>query len=419
MTRRTIARRTRFAPCALIVGCLAAGAAAQNDAPAGWVTAWGTSQNGVGATSLSNATVRLIARVTVPGTAVRLRFDNTFGTESVELGAVYVGHRALRETLAEGSNRRVTFGGAAGVRIPAGGSVTSDPVAMTILAREDLAVSLHVPGTDVRPSQHGGALVTSYLTANGAGNVAGEEVLPAPGQSRPEASPFTGTTTSTFWLKAIDVQSPTSTGAIVALGDSITDGTCSTVDGWDRWVDWLSVRLALAGIPKAVVNEGIGGNTIGRAHLRPAPNSVPALERLDRDVLSHHGVSHVILFEGTNDIRRDASAEQVISGMTDISQRVRARGIRIVGVTIVPRHNLPPAGDNTGWDDAKSKTRRAVNEWIRSGGAFDAVLDFDRVMRDPSAPDRNYPSFHCDGIHPNPRGYYEIGKSVPLDLFGR
>jgi lysophospholipase L1-like esterase len=227
-----------------------------------------------------------------------------------------------------------------------------------------------------------------------------------------------------FWLKAIDVSSSTSTGAIVAFGDSITDGTCSTLDGHDRWEDLLAVRLVLNdnnhGAHKAVLNEGIGGNTITRANLQPPPDSTPGVERLDRDVLSHHGVTHVVLFMGTNDIRRNAPAAQVIAGMQDIITRVKARGVKIIGATIIPRHNRPPAENNTGWDAAKTRIRNDVNQWMRTGKAFDAVIEMDAAVRDPKNPDLIYPPFNCgDGIHPSPRGYFEMGKSVPLDLFGR
>jgi lysophospholipase L1-like esterase len=218
-------------------------------------------------------------------------------------------------------------------------------------------------------------------------------------------------------LKAIDVRAPADAGAIVALGDSITDGTCSTIDAHDRWVDGLAERLDLAGARVAVVNEGIGGNTLMREHLQPPPNSIPSLERLDRDVLSHSGVTHVILFQGTNDIRREATAAQVIGAIQEVIERVKSRGIKVVLATILPRHNAPPSGDNTGWSPAKSKIRSDVNGWIRSRAAVDGVLDFDRVMADPSNPDLNYPSFHCDGIHPNSRGYYELAKSIPLAIF--
>jgi lysophospholipase L1-like esterase len=256
--------------------------------------------------------------------------------------------------------------------------------------------------------------VTSYMSANGSGDVTAEE----------GRMPFSTTTTSMFWLKAIDVLSPSATGAVVAFGDSITDGTCATLDANNRWEDWVAVRAQLdaesrgqAGVHKAVVNEGIGGNTLTR-DVQPLPDSPPGMERLDRDVLSHVGTTHVILFMGTNDIRRNASTSQVIAGMQDVIKRVKARGLKIIGVTIIPRHNVPPSGTNTGWDASKTQIRREVNQWIRTNAPFDGVIDFDRVVRDPTNADLMDPAFNCgDGIHPAPRGYYEMGKSVRLDLF--
>jgi lysophospholipase L1-like esterase len=226
-------------------------------------------------------------------------------------------------------------------------------------------------------------------------------------------------------LKAIDVASSGSTGSVVAFGDSITDGTCSTVDAHDRWEDLLAVRLALdaagrgrEGAHKAVVNEGIGGNTITRENLQPPADSTPGLERLERDVLTHHGVTHVVLFMGTNDIRREAAATQVIAGLQDVIRRVKARGVKIVGVTMIPRHNRPPAENNTGWNAAKTQVRNEVNQWIRTRAAVDAVIDFDKAVQDSKNADLIHPPFNCgDGIHPSPRGYYEMGRSVRLDLF--
>ena len=380
-----------------------------------WMTAWGTSQQGLGTAVVTNTTVRMIARVTVSGDAVRIRLDNTFGTAPLSVGKAYVGLRTQQAALAAGSNRPIAFNNSTAVNIPAGGSVTSDPVRMNVLAQQDLAVSLHIPGTGVRPSQHTGAQVTSYLAANGSGDVGADET----------AKPFAATTTSMFWLKAVDVSSSSSTGSIVAFGDSITDGTCTTIDAHDRWEDLLAVRLALAAADrgqreahKAVVNEGIGGNTITREMLQPPPDSPPGLERLERDVLTHHGVTHVILFMGTNDLRREARAGQVIAGMQDIVRRVKARGLKIIGVTIIPRHNRPPADDNTGWSAAKTQARHEVNQWIRTSSQFDAVIDFDKAVQDPENRDLIYPPFNCgDGIHPSPRGYYELGRSVRLDLF--
>jgi lysophospholipase L1-like esterase len=378
-----------------------------------WITAWSTSQQALGTTAVTNATVRMIARVTIPGEAVRIRLDNTFGTAPLVIGKAYVGQRIQGAALATGSNRQVLFNRSASATIPRGDSVTSDPVSMNVLGQQDLAVSLYIPEANVRPSQHTAAQVTSYMTTNGGGDLAAEEMAMA----------FTGTTSSLLWLKAIDVSSSTSTGSLVSFGDSITDGTCSTLDAHDRWEDWVAVRLALDAAGrgtqayKAVVNEGIGGNTVTREALQPPPDSPPGLERLDRDVLTHHGVTHVILFMGTNDIRREAPAAQVIGGLQEIITRVKARGLKVVGVTIIPRHNRPPAENNTGWNAAKTQIRNEVNQWIRAKAGFDAVIDFDKIVRDPKNADLIHPPFNCgDGVHPSPRGYYEMGHLLRLDL---
>jgi lysophospholipase L1-like esterase len=232
----------------------------------------------------------------------------------------------------------VLFKGGTAVTIAPGGSVVSDAVDIKTRAWQDVAVSLHVPDSAVVASQHNSAFVTSYFTPDNAGDVACDETR----------TPFTQTTTSMFWLTAIEVQTNSAQGAIVAFDDSITDGTCSTVDGHDRWVDWLSVRLYLdaqarqaGGSYKAVVNEGISGNTIGRERIQPPPDSPPALERLERDVLTHNGITDVIVFIGTNDIRREASAADVISGLETIASRVKAHGMKVTGVTIIPRHDVP------------------------------------------------------------------------------
>lgn len=379
-----------------------------------WITAWGTSHQAEGTTAISNATVRMMARVTIGGNAVRIRLANTFGSAPVTIRQAFVGRRLQGAALVAGSNQQLRFKGAESVAIPPGEAIESDLVAMPVVAREDLAVSLYLPGEELRPSQHTGAVVTSYLTANGTGNAAADE----------GRAPFTATTTSMLWLKAIDVRSTTSSGAIVGFGDSITDGTCTTLDAHDRWQDWLAVRLHMAAQPpaptalhKAVVNEGIGGNTVTRAGLQPPAESTPGVERLDRDVFAHAGVTHVVVFMGTNDLRRGATARQVIDGLTDIVTRVKARGLKAIGVTIIPRHNVPPAGANSGWNDEKSRSRREVNQWIRTEARFDGVLDFDNVVRDVSNPDLISVPFNCDGIHPNSRGYYEMGRFVPLGLF--
>jgi lysophospholipase L1-like esterase len=345
-----------------------------------WVTAWGTSQQALGQSVVTNATVRMIA----------------------------------------GSNRGITFGGQSGATVPPGESVWSDPVPLPVLAQQDVAISLFIPGTEVRPSQHTNAVVTSYVTADGSGDRTLDE----------ERTPFTKTTTASWWVKAIDVETMASSKAIVLFGDSITDGTCSTLDAHDRWGNHLAVRLALADDAdrsagrrpplRAVINEGIGGNTVTREGLTPPPDSPPGLERLQRDVLSHHGVSDVVVFMGTNDIRRGAASGRLIAGLAEMSKTLSAAGIRTTGVTMIPRHNVAPTPANSGWNDAKTQVRRELNQWIRSRGSFDRLIDFDQVVRDPDHQDLMQARFNCgDGIHPSPAGYFAMGGAIDLSPFRR
>ena len=400
---------------ALLMGSGVAGA--QSPAAGGrWRTAWATSQQTAGTMEIRNTTVRLIARTSIAGDAVRIRLDNAYGKTPLRVGAAHVCLRARGAALAAGSSRPILFAGASSVTVPPGGSVRSDPVPLRVMPLQDLAVSFYIPDATSEPSQHTNAVVTSYVAAANAGDLSRAE----------SAEAFKEPITSMPWLKAIDVLSSSATGAIVMFGDSITDGTCATVDAHDRWGDWLAVRLALdddrhggRNAQKAVVNEGIGGNTVTREGLQPPPDSTPGIERLDRDVLSHEGITDVVLFMGTNDIRRGAPAAQVIAGLSQIAERIKTRGLRVFAATIIPRHNVPPMGTNTGWNDAKTTIRREVNQWIRTRARLDGVLDFDAVVRDRDDADLIAAAFNCDGIHPTPRGYYEMGKSIALDLFVR
>ncbi len=282
--------------------------------------------------------------------------------------------------------------------IPAGGSVKSDSVSMNVFAQQDLAVSLYIPDANVHASAHSSAQVHSFMTANSAGDFSGDESKTA----------FTSGTTSMFWLKAIEVHS-VSAGAVAALGDSITDGTCSTVDTHDRWEDWISTRLDADAGPaaKAMLNEGIGGNTVTTIR------SNSAIERLDRDVLSHPCLTDVVVFSGINDINKGASASQVIAGLQDLVARIKAAGVRVVGATLIPRQDVSPAGS---WTTTKTSIRNSVNSWIRTSGAFDAVVDFDHMVRDPVNVNNIRPEFNCDSVHPTPRGYFEIGRLFPLSV---
>jgi lysophospholipase L1-like esterase len=377
-----------------------------------WVTAWGTSQQGLSETKISNASLRMIARVTLPGDAVRIRLDNTFGKGPVTFTRVTLGPRVRGPALAVGLVKPVTFDGQASITVPAGGTAESDAVTMHVDAQQDVGVSFFVSGTDVQPSQHNNAQVTSYLTDNGAG----DQTDSADGKA------FSGKTTAMYWLKSIDVRAAAPARAIIAFGDSITDGTCTTLDAHDRWEDVVANRLALQNPVKlSVVNEGIGGNTVINAPgYNPPIGSPTGVDRLDRDVLSHAGISHVVLFEGTNDIARGATTAQLIAGMKDIIARVHAKGLKIIGVTILPRKNAYPiAGTLTLFDEQKTKVKNEVNAWIRKDAGFDAVLDFDRVVRDSNQPDVIQQAYGCgDGVHPSPIGYFQMGKSVDLGVFG-
>lgn len=404
MNRRTLFRS--IAATALILSCTVT--ARLQEPVKQWVAAWSTSHHVLSSTTVSNRTVRMLGRVTVGGDAVRVRLDNTFGTAPVTIGRAFVGIQRVSRSgdsssrgasLLAGSNRQLFFAGSASVTIPVGGSVTSDARAMTVLAQQDLAVSLYIPGSDVHASAHTSAQTLSYMTANSAGDYAADEAKTA----------FTSSTSSTFWLKSIDVMSA-SKGAIALLGDSITDGTCSTMGGHDRWGDVLAARLNAEDTVegKAVLNEGIGGNTLTTIRANSG------VERLDRDVLSHSGLTDVVVFAGINDINKGASASQVIAGLQEVIGRVKAQGARAIGATIIPRQDVAPAGS---WSTAKTAIRNSVNAWIRTSGAFDAVIDFDALVRDPARADFIRPQFDCDTVHPTPLGYYVMGSAIRPDLF--
>jgi lysophospholipase L1-like esterase len=375
-----------------------------------WVVAWTTSMVGLAQNvTLTNATVRMIVRPTLQGNAVRIRLDNTFGTTPLTIGAGYVGISLARRGLVEGSNVKLTFGGSPSVTIAAGQRVLSDQATFRVEAWQDVAVSLFLPDSKVPVTSHTGALTTSYLTRNDAGNHAAESANTA----------FTETTSAMYLVSSLDVLSPSAQGAIVAFGDSITDGTCSVLDAHNRWEDVLALRLLFQGGREwAVTNEGIGGNTVTRQNLVPAPDSPPGLERLDRDVLQLSGVTDVIVFEGTNDIRRDASSEQVIAGLQEVIKRLKAARLNVIGATIIPRHNVAASDNNTGWNPAKTAIRNTVNDWIRHRAELDAVIDFEKVVWNPDHHDLIDPAYNCgDGIHPSPLGYLAMGRAIDLKIF--
>jgi lysophospholipase L1-like esterase len=425
---------------------LLAGLAAAAPRPGGrWVVSWVGSAHGPypagnasaqpaldrvfprAAAGARDQSFRLIVRPEIWGCQARLRFSNAFGSQPVTFADVHVGLQQAASALVAGTNRPVTFAGKGRVTVAAGDQVWSDPVdlpyacdaAAATLAGRKLAVSFHVPGQSGPMTWHAKALQTSYVTAPAAGSRAAEE-----GEA---GFPFS--TTSWYFLDALEMRAPDDAFAIVAFGDSITDGTNSTLNGDDRWPDVLGRRLRAAhGNRVALVNAGIGGNQVRGPKeyslAQPVPGGPSALARLERDVLSLSGVASVIWFEGINDFgkQNDASVEEVTAGLREGVARMRARspGLRVLGATVTTA--LGSKGGNHGHAEEDAR-RKALNTFIRSSGLFDAVLDFDRAVLDPAtgqlrpemAPNTTVGGAG-DGIHPNRLGYLAMAMSVDLAL---
>ena len=359
------------------------------------------------------------------GQQARLRLSYALGTRPVTFDGVFAGLQRSGSVVEPGTNQAVSFGGQATVTVPPGGSAWSDPVALpfvhgpadqALLGRR-LAVSIHVVGESGPMTWHAKALTTSYLTPPGAGaKGASDGVLD-----------FPFSTTSWYFLDAVDMAAPDDTSVIVALGDSITDGTASTLNGDDRWPDVLAQRLHAAGASHvAVVNAGIGGNQVvgppGYSPQQPFPGGPSALDRLDRDVLSLSGVTAVIWLEGINDFSKNggASADAVTAGMKQGVARVRERfpGVRVIGATVTTALGSSSPAHGSAEQD---RERRALNAFIRRGGVFDGVADFDRATLDPATGEMR-PEFVPESttggpgekLHPNRAGYEAMAATIDL-----
>ena len=359
--------------------------------------------------SFDNQTLRQIAHTSIGGAQVRLRLSNVYGKQQVEIGAVHVALRGAGSAIAAGSNRAVTFSRRAAVIIPADAIVLSDPIPLAVPAGSDLAISLFLPHAALGAGIHYASQQTSYV---GSGNqVASMEIAGA------------ATLPSWVFLAGVDVLAPLSAYTVVAFGDSITDGARSTVDLNHRWPDILANRLRRRRI--GVVDAGIGGNRI----LHDAtPNNlrfgVNALARFDRDVLSQPGVRYVILLEGINDLghagtsapsSETVSSEDLIAALKQMIERAHVHGVKVIGATILPFEGTVFPGY---FSADKELKRKAVNQWIRSGGAFDGVIDFDKTTRDPAHPDRILAAYDGgDRLHPSDTGYQAMGESIELKLF--
>lgn len=426
-----VARRA----CLVAGATFALGACAQAAPPAAkslqdragqqWVGTWGTAPAGpapaIGPQTFTQQTVRLIVHTSIGGNRIRIRVSNERGTMPLRIGAAHIGLRQAGADIVPGSDRVLTFNGFSSITIPAGAPVLSDPVALSVPALADLAVSLYLPGEVQAGTIHNNARQTSYVSAPG--NFSGAAAFPT--QRTIFSWPF---------LSDVDVQSDGA--AVVALGDSITEGAFATRDANHRWPDLLALRLqtmrelaaqrtdrlVTGDAEVGVVNRGIGGNRLLRDPATSALAGIDALARFDHDVGPTAGVKHVIVLIGIDDIGAPGTPAEhavtvhgMIAGYRQLIARARAGGVAIYGGTLTPFERAARYGFYT---PAKELVRQAVNHWIRSSEEFDAVIDFDRTVRDPNHPTRLLPAFDSgDHLHPNDLGMQTMANAVPLELF--
>jgi len=388
---------------------LAAGAAQPSPQ---WVASWGAAQqipephNELAPQYWREATLRQIVHTSLGGERLRVRVSNAFGTEPLAIGAAGIAlARAPGDAAVDAASARpLTFDGRANVTIPAGGEYYSDPVALPHKAGADLAISLYFQDAPARQTGHPGSRATSFV---GSGNQVAAATLDEP-------------TKVEHWyaLADVEVQAARGTRAIVAIGDSITDGNGATTDGNNRWPDLLAGRLRTAKLPMGVVNAGIGGGRMLRDGL--GPNLV---SRFERDVLGRAGVSHAIVMIGVNDLgglhrnkpddpaARARMLEDLRLAHRQLVERAHAQGVCVIGGTITPYSGsdyYKPAPVN-------EADRRQLNEWIRTSGVFDGVADFDAALRDPAQPELIRKEYDKgDGLHPSPAGMRALADAVPL-----
>src|SRR5271165_871884 len=382
-------------------------AAARHGSAGDWVTSWSASPQVATADTLAaagfdNQTVRDIIFTSVGGDPIRLELTNVFGASPLRVGHVTVAEADSGAAVLPGTIHPVTYRGSASFQIPAGAQILSDPVAMRVSPLQDLAVSVYLPGETAAATCHADAQQVNWVSA--AGDHAGDS----------DAGAFTTPTLSWYYVSALFVQAPGADGTVVALGDSITDGVGSTTGANARWPNDLARRLDALGSPMlSVADEGIGGN---RVLIGARCCGASAEARFGRDALDQPGVRDVIVLEGINDIGFSAaaldggvSAAQIIAGYQQLIAQAHARGLRIFGATLLP---FQGAGYYTAAGEA---TREAVNTWIRTSRAFDGVIDFDAVMRDPAHPLMLNPAYNSgDHLHPNDAGYQAMADAIKI-----
>jgi lysophospholipase L1-like esterase len=363
--------------------------------------------------SLRDQTVRQIARVSLGGSRVRVELSNEYGQDPLVIGAAHVALAGDGSAIVAGSDRALTFGGEASVTVPPGAPILSDPVELEVPPLGSVAVSLYVPEVTPTSTFHWEGVQTAYIS--GPGSFVGEPQFEA-----------AETITSRIFLSEIMVDAPPDARAVVTFGDSITDGATSTADANHRWPDFLAERLNEADAPVAVINQGISGARVLRD--RMGDN---ALARFDRDVLSHPHADTVVLMMGINDIgwpgtllvpegEPAPTADDIIAGYRQLIARAHAHDMRIIGATLTPFEDTFRGNPLFGYySEEKEAKRQEVNQWIRTSGAFDGVIDFDAVTRDPSNPKHIRAEFDSgDHLHPQDTGYEAMADSVDLELLG-
>lgn len=374
-----------------------------------WVGTWATSPvalpNPEAKYGAAETTYREIVHISLGGDTARIILTNEFGLAPLTINSAYVAPRTQGSEIDVANARPVTFSGRPSVTIPAGALAVSDPIALKLSPLSDVAVSFVVPAQPIeQATHHGFADQTSYTAP---GSVAGAKSLDTP-------------TEITDWpfLKGIDVRADDKAGAIVAFGDSITDGARSTRNTNQRWPDILAQRLQAEKKTRrlGVLNEGIGGNRVLHDNTGPS-----ALARFDRDVLAQAGVKYLLILESINDIGHAqdpvkpydvVSAEDLIAGLSQLAARAHTHGIKVYGATLTPYVGAKyssPAGE---------AMRQAVNQWIRTSKELDGFVDFDKATQDPANPSAF--SAAADGgdhLHPSDAGYKAMGNSIDLKLF--